>query len=107
MTSLWNRLNIFGLANARIVEIGAGTRKFTELLAAREEGFEIVAVEPHREMREGLMQKNLGSRVRGKVKVVDGNAAKTGLEEGWGDACIVAHVYACFVSRYVKWPADI
>lgn len=77
-----------GVPKARIVEIGAGTGKFTELLVAREEGYEIVAVEPHREMREGMVRKELG----GRVKVVDGNAAEMGVEEGWGNACIAAQV---------------
>ncbi len=95
LSSLLNRLNIAGQSNSRIVEIGAGTGKFTELLAAREEGFEIVAVEPHQEMRESLIRKNLGAVGRGRMKVVNGNAAKTGLEEGWGDACVVAQVDDC------------
>ena len=43
-------LSHLGLANqekARIVELGSGTGKFTELLVARPEKFEVVAVEPH------------------------------------------------------------
>jgi SAM-dependent methyltransferase len=92
VSSLLRRLNIAGQSTARVVEIGAGTGKFTELLAAREEGYEILAVEPHQEMRESLVQKSLGVAGRGKVKIVDGNAAKTGLEEEWGDACIAAQV---------------
>jgi protein-L-isoaspartate O-methyltransferase len=92
VSSLLEHLKLAGQANSKIVEIGAGTGKFTEILAAREEGFEIVAVEPHREMRESLVGENLGSSERGSVKVVEGNAAKTGLEEEWGDACIAAQV---------------
>jgi len=88
VSSLLNRLNIAGVPGATIIEIGAGTGKFTELLAAREEGYEIVAVEPHQDMRQGLKRKNLG----GRVKVVDGNAAKMSLEDDWGDACIAAQV---------------
>lgn len=49
-------------------------------------------MEPHREMRESLVSKDLGGKGRGEVKVVDGNAAKIGLEEGWGDACVAAQV---------------
>jgi SAM-dependent methyltransferase len=88
VASLLRRLNIAGQSQAKIVEIGAGTGKFTELLVGKDERYEIVAVEPHQEMRESLVHKDLG----GMVKVVDGNAAKTGLEEGWGDACVAAQV---------------
>jgi 16S rRNA A1518/A1519 N6-dimethyltransferase RsmA/KsgA/DIM1 with predicted DNA glycosylase/AP lyase activity len=77
-----------GVPKARVVEIGAGTGKFTELLMGREEEYEIVAVEPHREMREGLVRKALG----GRVKALDGNAAEMAVEEGWGDACVAAQV---------------
>jgi len=88
VSSLLSGLNVAGQSQARIVEIGAGTGKFTELLERREEGYEIVAVEPHGEMRKALVNKNLG----GNVKVVDGNAAEMDLEEGWGDACVAAQV---------------
>jgi SAM-dependent methyltransferase len=88
VSPLLRRLNVAGKSQARIVEIGAGTGKFTELLVRREEGYEIVAVEPHREMRETLVSKGLG----GNVKFVDGNAAEMNLEEGWGDACVAAQV---------------
>lgn len=92
VSSLLKHLNIAGQASAKIVEIGAGTGKFTEILGAREEGYEIVAVEPHREMREGLLRKGLEVPGSGSVKVIDGNAAMMGVEDEWGDACIAAQV---------------
>jgi 16S rRNA A1518/A1519 N6-dimethyltransferase RsmA/KsgA/DIM1 with predicted DNA glycosylase/AP lyase activity len=51
VASLLRRLNIAGQSQAKIVEIGAGTGKFTELLVGKDERYEIVAVEPHQEMR--------------------------------------------------------
>lgn len=44
---------------AKILDLGAGTGKFTELLAARSEGYEILAIEPHDGMRTELEKKNL------------------------------------------------
>lgn len=44
---------------ARLLDLAAGTGKFTELLAARDEQFAIVAVEPHPDMRDQLARKQL------------------------------------------------
>jgi tRNA G46 methylase TrmB len=79
-------LSVAQAADSCIVEIGAGTGKFTEL-AEREEGFEIVAVEPHEEMRRCLLGKDL----RG-VTVVDDDARNVPVEDGWGNACVAAQV---------------
>lgn len=84
--SLLTHIDIAGQPGARLVEVGAGTGKFTELVAAREEGYEIIAVEPHAGMRGELERKNL------KVKVVEGNAAEMPVDEDWGDACVAAQV---------------
>jgi tRNA G46 methylase TrmB len=80
-----------GVANqdkAQIIELACGTGKFTELLAARPENFEVLAVEPHVEMRQELVKKNLGKR----IKVLDGHAGAMPIEEGWGDCLIAAQV---------------
>lgn len=87
VSKLLSHLNVAEQLNAKVVEVGAGTGKLTELLAARREEFEIVAVDPHNEMREGLVQKALP-----RVKIIAGDAAKMPIEEGWGDACIAAQV---------------
>lgn len=78
-----------GLANqrnARVIDLGSGTGKFTELLAARPENFEVVAVEPHEGMRGTLVKKNLG------VEILDGNAENMPVKDGWADAVIAAQV---------------
>lgn len=80
-------LKVAGNPKARIVELAAGTGKFTELLAARKEQFEIMAVEPHNEMRATLESKNIPG-----VKVVPGDNANIPVEDGWADALIVAQV---------------
>ena len=83
---------VAGKRGARVVDLAAGTGKFTEALAAREEEFEILAVEPHADMRAVLEAKGL----RG-VRVVDGTAEEMGVEEGWADAVFVAQVGVDFL----------
>lgn len=85
---LLKSLGVAGVQNARIIDLACGTGKFTELLAARPENYEIVGVEPHQEMREELIKKNLGPR----VKVLAGNACNMPIGEGWGDALVAAQV---------------
>jgi SAM-dependent methyltransferase len=80
-------LNILDNFNAKIVEVGAGTGKLTELLAVQKQEYEIIAVDPHDEMREALVRKVLP-----RVKVEAGDAANMPIEEGWGDVCIAAQV---------------
>lgn len=81
-------VHIAGRNNARVIDLGCGTGKFTELLAARPEKFEICAVEPHQEMREELVKKDLGSA----VKVIDGSATNTYVDDKWAAALIAAQV---------------
>jgi len=86
-----NFLTNLGVANeknASIVDLGCGTGKFTELLAARPEQYQIVGIEPHSGMRETLEKKKLGSR----IKILDGDAGNMPLQEGWGDSVIAAQV---------------
>lgn len=87
VSALLARLNIAGRAGARIVEVGAGTGKFTEALVARPESFEIIAVEPQNDMRKQLEVKKLKG-----VKVIGGNAAHMNVDEGWADAVVIAQV---------------
>jgi ubiquinone/menaquinone biosynthesis C-methylase UbiE len=84
---LLTHLGVAGQKNARIVDLACGTGKFTELVARREEEYEVVGVEPHEAMREELV----GKKLRG-VRVEDGDAAHMPIEEGWGDALIAAQV---------------
>src|SRR5690554_6598411 len=80
-------LGVADRPGARIVEVGAGTGKFTEALAARPEAFEIVATEPLGSMRGELAGKGL----RG-VEVKEGSAVGLPVEDGWADVGIVAQV---------------
>lgn len=52
-------LEITGQNGAKVLDLAAGTGKFTQLLAARPEAYEIVAVEPHDGMRRELENKQL------------------------------------------------
>lgn len=81
------KLQVRGVNHARIVDVGAGTGKLSELLAARDEDYEIIAVEPHEEMRAQCAAK----RLRG-VKVVDGVANNMPVRTQSADAVVVAQV---------------
>lgn len=88
---LLEHMNLADAAHARIVEVAAGTGKFTEALAARHEAFEVRAVEPHPDMRRELEAKKL----RG-VSVADGSAQDMRVavpEEGWGDGCVAGQAF--------------
>lgn len=80
-------LNVAGRQGARILDLAAGTGKFTQLLAKREEKFEIFAVEPHEGMRSELEKKGLNN-----VTVVEGDATRVPLGDGSVDAIIIAQV---------------
>ena len=81
------RLNASGGSPANVLDLAAGTGKFTELLARRPEQFEIVAVEPNAGMRLELDKKRLP-----KVTVLDGLATQIPTEDERFDAVIAAQV---------------
>lgn len=80
-------LYLEGMPEVQIVDLAAGTGKFTELLANRKEGYEIIAIEPHEAMRKELEKKQL----RG-VLVKDGDAEHIQLEDQSVDAVIASQV---------------
>lgn len=88
VSSLLGHMGLEGKPGSRVLDLAAGTGKFTELLAARPEGYEIVAVEPLDSMRHNLAAKKLP-----KVDVRGGTAAEMkDVEDAWADGCIVAQV---------------
>jgi len=87
---LLEQCRVAGKQGARIVDLAAGTGKFTELLAARDERFEIIAVEPHGGMREVLEGKKLP-----RTTVLDGKGDSMPIEDASVDAVIVAQVGVC------------
>lgn len=87
VSSFLSALKVNGATGARIIDLAAGTGKFTELLANREEQYDILAVEPHDGMRNELLRKQLKG-----VRVVEGTAENIGSEKGWADALICAQV---------------
>lgn len=88
VTKLLQHLNVHDVPEARILDLGAGTGKLTSLLAEREEEYEIIAVEPHADMRKVLE----GKKLRG-VEVVDGSSSNMkGMNGDWADAVICAQV---------------
>ena len=88
LDKLLRETELEGRAGARIIDLAAGTGKFTELLAARDEGYDIIAVEPLGSMRDTLSAKKLQG-----VSVSDGTAAKMdAVGDGWADAVVIAQV---------------
>ncbi|KAL2072486.1 hypothetical protein VTL71DRAFT_11829 [Oculimacula yallundae] len=95
VNKLLTHLKVASVANAKIIDLACGTGKFTELLAARPEEFDIIGVEPHEGMREVLVKKGLGDR----VKVENGDAGNMPIEEDWGDAVIAAQAFHWFATE--------
>lgn len=84
---LLENLRVSGVKHAKLLDLAAGTGKFTEAIAAREEQYEIAAVEPHDEMRQVLEEKKLSG-----VAVLAGKADSIPVEDGSVDAVICAQV---------------
>ena len=84
---LLEKLNVAGKNGAKILDLAAGTGKFTEALAARDEKFQIVAVEPHDGMRQVLDEKKLPG-----VITKSGKADGIPLKDESVDAVICAQV---------------
>lgn len=85
---LLTHLGVAKVPGARIVDLAAGTGKFTAALATRPEQFEVIAVEPHAEMRRVLAEKNFPN-----VTVLGGTAEEmVGVETGSVDAVVIAQV---------------
>lgn len=87
---LLEQCRVTDLKHAKIVDLAAGTGIFTEALAARDEEYDIIAIEPHNGMREVLNAKRLS-----RVTVQDGTAAATNLPDESVDAVFVAQVRRC------------
>lgn len=84
---LLQNLQVSGKKNARVLDLAAGTGKLTAALSARDEGVQIVAVEPLESMRSVLEDKSLPN-----VEVKDGHAESIPVEDGSIDAVVVAQV---------------
>lgn len=82
---LLKALEIAGVQGAKVADLAAGTGKFTEILARRPEGYDIVAIEPHDGMREQLEKKNLP-----RVRVMKGMADDMSKIPDESLACVVA-----------------
>ena len=87
LDSLLAHAGVKGLPGARVVDLGAGSGIFTQLLAERSEGYEVVAVEPLEGMRGVLEERGLRN-----VVVREGSAGAVPVGEGWGDLCVAAQV---------------
>lgn len=88
--SLLAHMRLANRPQARVVEVAAGTGKFTEALTAQDEGFEVLATEPHPRMRAELQAKGLpGVAVReGKAEDLRGS-----VEAEWADGVVAAQAF--------------
>lgn len=93
-------LQLKGVRGAKVADLAAGTGKFTELLAARPEEYEVVAIEPHDGMREQMQRKSLP-----RVEVLSGAAESMPDVADASLACVVAaqvSLARCF-GRCTAW----
>lgn len=96
VSSFLSALKLKGIKGGRIIELGAGTGKFTQILAEQEEGYEILAVEPHEAMRSELVEK----RIKG-VQVKHGAAERIDAGYASADAVICAQAFHWFATSDV------
>ncbi|OCK78826.1 S-adenosyl-L-methionine-dependent methyltransferase [Lepidopterella palustris CBS 459.81] len=94
VVSLLDAAGVSGVPGARIVDLAAGTGKFTELLAARDEKFDILAVEPHERMRIELERKHLN-----RVSVKEGLSTTIPAQNDSVDAVIAAQAFHWFANQ--------
>lgn len=87
VAALLDAARVRAVRGASLVDLAAGTGKFTELLAARPERFNVVAVEPHPEMRAELVRKALH-----RVVVTDGLSTAIPAQSESADAVFAAQV---------------
>lgn len=88
---LLTECRVSGKKNAKILDLAAGSGKFTEVLAQRPEGYEIIAVEPHDGMRAVLKDKNLPN-----LTVQPGRADSISLPDSSVDCVTVAQAFHWF-----------
>ncbi|KAI9668153.1 MAG: hypothetical protein M1821_000973 [Bathelium mastoideum] len=93
VNTLLEAVRVSGVPGAHVVDLGAGTGKFTELLAQRHEDFRITAVEPHEGMRQVLEAKQLKN-----VHVENGISNKIPVKDQSVDAVIVAQAFHWFAN---------
>ncbi|EPE09219.1 2-heptaprenyl-1 4-naphthoquinone methyltransferase [Ophiostoma piceae UAMH 11346] len=87
-----------GAAPLKIVEIGAGTGKFTQVLSGKaaedKVSLDVIAVEPHDQMRAQLIAKNLPH-----ITVVKGHGADLGIvQDATVDAVVIAQAFHWFAN---------
>ncbi|EME80282.1 uncharacterized protein MYCFIDRAFT_31560 [Pseudocercospora fijiensis CIRAD86] len=91
---LLEQLGVADKKGATILDLAAGTGKLTEVLASRDEGYKIVAVEPHDDMRQVLAAKQLKG-----VEVVSGTAENMeNVRDGTVDAVVVGQAFHWFAT---------
>jgi len=88
---LLENLRVAGRQGATVVDLAAGTGKFTELLARQDEQFNVIAVEPQKDMRGVLQEKKLKG-----VSVKEGLSTSIPLDSGSVDAVVVAQAFHWF-----------
>lgn len=87
VNALLTNVRIADQPGATVVDLAAGTGKFTELLAKRSEQYEVIAIEPHADMRKVLEDKKLKG-----VDVKDGLSTSLPFPNESVDTVIAAQV---------------